>query len=160
MAQHTTDLCPQCGVALANHVCPQRVGTVPGVVTTFVHNGATVSKVVRAVSKNGACGRCGLVHHNERGTKLVCTAQAAANWANVKLDPMSPVFMQTVADFLLSEQVNGTVTVAAAAPVAAAPVAAAPVAAAPVAAPVAAPASSEAKPLTKKEKKAIMDGAR
>lgn len=122
---NTTDLCPQCGVALANHVCPQRVGTVPGIVTTYSHNGATVTKVVRAVSKNNACVRCGLVHHNERGTKIVCTVTAAARYHGYKVNPDSPDFFRAVADFLDYEAGNN------AAPVQAAPVQAAPKADAP-----------------------------
>jgi ribosomal protein S27AE len=110
---NTTDLCPQCGVALANHVCPQRVGTVPGIVTTYSRNGATVMKVVRAVSKNNACVRCGLVHHNERGTKIVCTATAASNYFGVKVAPDSADFYRKVADFLDYEAGNITAPVAA-----------------------------------------------
>jgi ribosomal protein S27AE len=153
---NVTDLCPQCGVSLANHVCPQRVGTVPGVVTTYSHNGATVTKVVRAVSKNNACIRCGLVHHNERGTKIVCTATAASNYFSVKVAPDSADFYRKVAEFLDYEAGNIT------APTKAAPVAAtlAPAKAAtpaPVAAPKAEAPKAEAPKAEAPEAEAASD---
>lgn len=98
--------CPSCNVPLAQHTCPQRVGTVPAVIS------ATTGKLVRATSSRPTCGRCGHVHHNERGTALVCTASATARHFNTKVAPNDPNFYALVTQFLAHEAQTSQTTVA------------------------------------------------